>query len=138
MKTSRILKASTLVDLGACPKQVKLFRRLWGEQVRVTVPRMIKVADQFGWDWGARHLLTATATAWQAYDAATASARQAYQAARAPAWQAYQAATATAWQAYDAARATAGQAYDAAMAPAWQAYQAARATAFAAAYISDT
>ena len=94
MRTKRLLKASRLVELGACPGQVKLFRKLWGEQVYVTVPRMFTVAYQFLWDWGAEYLLSAPAGC-------------AYEEARAPAQRAHQEAIATAWRAYDEATAPA-------------------------------
>jgi hypothetical protein len=59
MKKSRILKLSTLIDLGACPDQVELFRKTFGESVRVTEKLCLSVSDKFAWTWAASYLLSA-------------------------------------------------------------------------------
>mgnify|MGYP001607011844 CR=1 FL=1 len=136
MKTRRLLKASRLVELGACQSQVKLFRRLFGAQVFVTVPRMVAVADSFDWNWGARNLLGAPALA--DYQRAIAPTWADYERARAPAWAEYQRAIAPASADYQRATAAARADYERARAAALADYQRARAAAFARAYINDT
>ena len=117
MRTERLLKASRLVELGACSSQVAKFRELWGEQVYVTVPRMVAVADKFDWDWGARKLLSAPARA--EYDRVTAAARAEYERVTAPAWAEYGRVRATAWAEYGRVRAPAWAEYERVRAPAW-------------------
>ena len=95
MKTRRLLRASTLVRLGACSDQVRLFRKLFGTQVYVTVSRAEGVADKFDLDWLANRILSAsaldeyaraTAPARAEYGRAVASAEAEYGRAVAPAW----------------------------------------------------
>ena len=129
---SRTLTLATLVRKGACREQREKFAKLFGKSVEITEALCAEHANEFNWDWAARNLLSASASARAAYDAAVAPALAAYDAAMAPAWAAYDAARASAQAAYDAAMAPAWAAYDAAMAPAWAAYAAAMAPARAA------
>jgi hypothetical protein len=59
LKKSRILKLSTLIDLGACSDQVELFRKTFGESVRVTEKFCLSASDKFSWRWAAYQLLSA-------------------------------------------------------------------------------
>ena len=99
MKTRKLLRISQLIEAGACPEQVKLFRKLFGKQVFVTVKRAVSVADKFDFSWAARTLLTpparadfdrVCAPAWEDYDRVYAAARADRERVIAPAWaQAY-------------------------------------------------
>jgi hypothetical protein len=61
MKKSRILKLSTLIGLNACPDQVKLFRKTFGESVRVTERLCLSVIHEFNWCWAGEYLLSVSA-----------------------------------------------------------------------------
>ena len=92
------LSAKLLESKGACPDQVELFRKLFGERdVTVTSKLCRAHADQFDWHWAAKHLLPIPAS--KAYQEATAQALKAYQEAYATALKAYQEAYATAFAA---------------------------------------
>jgi uncharacterized membrane protein YqiK len=94
-----------LIDADACPSQVDLFEKTFGDSVVVTVKRAEKVAHLFDWEWATRLLdrqaraeykrATATAlaefkrveaTARAEYDRAKAAARAEYKRVIAPAW----------------------------------------------------
>ena len=98
--TLRILKAK-----GACKSQCKLFATLFPKGVEVTEALCIKHADDFNWDWGARHLLRASALA--EYERATAPASAEYQRAKASAWDEYKRVDAPAWAEYEHVKASA-------------------------------
>ena len=113
MRIKRLLKASRLVELGACSSQVEKFRELWGDQVYVTVPRMVAVADKFDWNWGARRLLSV------------------------PAWAEYKRVHAAAWAEYKRVHAPALAEYERVRAPALAEYERVRAAAWARLYIQE-
>lgn len=117
MTDSRTLTLATLREKGACPDQIALFKRLFGDSVEVTEALAAEHAGKFNVEWAANHLLSPQAQA--AYYAVTSPSLAAYEAATARALAAYEAATARAWAAYDAATARARDAYDAATARAW-------------------
>ena len=73
---SRILHLKTLTDQGACDEQVELFRKRFGESVRVTDTLCIKVAQDFDFSWAARHLLSDSVLA--DYERVKAAARADY------------------------------------------------------------
>ena len=97
--TLRILKAK-----GACESQCERFAALFPEGVEVTEALCIKHADDFNWDWGARHLLRASA--WDEYKCAKASASAEYQRAKASAWAKYERVEAPASAEYKRAKAS--------------------------------
>ena len=45
-----------LIDADACPRQVDLFEKTFGDSVVVTVKRAEKVAALFDWEWAAQLL----------------------------------------------------------------------------------
>ena len=47
-----------LIDRGACPRQVRLFKRCYGESVRVTKRECLAAAHLFEWSWAAINLFT--------------------------------------------------------------------------------
>ena len=49
-----------LRKLGACPDEVAIFEKLFGESVEVTEALCVKHAEKFDWDWAAKRLLTKT------------------------------------------------------------------------------
>jgi hypothetical protein len=124
MKKSRLLKLSTLIELGACSDQVELFRKTFGESVRVTEKLCLSVSDKFAWTWAASHLLSALteyarvrALAWAEYKRVISLACSEYERAIAPAV---------------ATRAE----YERITAPARTEYERAKALAFARGYLS--
>jgi hypothetical protein len=144
----RTITLQQLIDAKACPQQVELFRKHFGESVRVTVPKARKYAQAFSWDFAARHFLDAsalkaydeaTASAWEVYRESTASARKAYREApaSASARKAYDGVIASARKAYDEVIASARKTYDEVIASARKAYSEVVAVAFAAAYLSQ-
>jgi hypothetical protein len=117
---NKIIKLSTLVEKKACTKQVDLFRKMFGEQVELTLELTLDHAQNFSVDWCAEKLLTFAAL--KAYNEATGPVLKAYAEATGPAWKAYDEATATALKAYDETKATAWKAYAEATGPASKAY----------------
>jgi len=129
-----------LIEKQACAKQVKVFRKLFGASVTITLANCRKA----GWagldfNWAAQNLLPATAL--EAYQKAKAPALKAYQKAIATAWnsrrkaiatvlKAYEKAIATAWDSRRKAIATVLKAYEKAIATAWEDYRKAKATVF--------
>lgn len=119
------ITARLLASKGACPDQVKLFRRTFPKGADVTVKNALKaVSAGLDLNWAACNLLSAPA--WKAYLKATA-----------PAWKAYKEATAPALEAYEEATATALEACKEATATDWKAYEEARAPAFVSAWLID-
>jgi hypothetical protein len=51
-----IITKQMLIDADACPSQVDLFERTFGDSVVVTVKRAEKVAALFDWEWAAQLL----------------------------------------------------------------------------------
>ena len=111
-----IIKLAMLKRLDVCSDQVALFKKHFGEQVEVTEAACLAHAQEFNWDWAARHLLfgparkayiKATASAWRAYNKALASAWKAYVEATAFVWKDCVEVTASAKKTYDEARALA-------------------------------
>ena len=92
---SRILKLSTLVEHGACSDQTKLFKKMFGNSVRVTEKLCLSVADKFNFKWAARNLLTLEARA--EYDRVAASARAEYERVSASALAEYERVSASAF-----------------------------------------
>ena len=84
---SRILRLQTLIDKGACAEQVELFRKLYGDKVRVTQKLCVAVADKFSFDWAATKLLSASV--WAEYERDMAPAEAEYQRVKASAWAEY-------------------------------------------------
>jgi hypothetical protein len=114
MSNSRVLTLQQLKDADACNAQVSLFQQTFGASVEVTVELAEQYAQQFDFDFAARHFLTAAAYA--EYDKVRAAARAEYNKVRAPAYAEYYKVTAAA---------------------AWAEYDKVIAAAFAAAYIND-
>ena len=85
---SRILHLKALTDLGACAGAVKVFRKRFGESVRVTEALCIKAAQDFDFGWAARHLLSESA--WADYRRVTAPALADYERVKAAAWADYE------------------------------------------------
>ena len=110
---SRILRLQTLIDKGACAEQVELFRKLYGDKVRVTQKLCVAVADKFSFDWAATKLLSASAGAEYERDMAQV------------------------WAEYQRVMASAGAEYERVMASAWAEYQRVKARAFAKCYNED-
>lgn len=131
MKTYRILKLQTLIDKKACPQQVKLFRSMFGDSVRVTEKRCVSVADKFDFTWAAIYLLSASAYA--DYIRAVAAAFADYNRAVAAD---YSRAAPPAWDDYMAAALADYSRYKRAVALARADYSRAVAAAFARAYLS--
>jgi hypothetical protein len=70
-----IITKQMLIDADACPSQVDLFERTFGDSVVVTVKRAEKVAALFDWEWAAQ-LLDAQGQA--EYERVEAAARAKY------------------------------------------------------------
>jgi hypothetical protein len=134
LKKSRILKLSTLIDLGACSYQVKRFRKTFGESVRVTEKLCLSASDKFDWTWAASHLLSAPALA--EYKRAMAPARAECERVMAPARAEYERVMALTWAEYERVRAPAYAEYERVMALAWAEYKRVIALAFARGYLS--
>lgn len=67
------ISAKLLKDKHACPEQVRLFRKFFGDRsVTVSEALCLKHAKDFYWDWAAKNLLPAPA--WEAYQQAKARA----------------------------------------------------------------
>jgi hypothetical protein len=60
---NQVITAKLLVSMGACHEQVKLFRKLFGTSVKVTLKGCVKAASQFDFNWAAKNLLSAPAYA---------------------------------------------------------------------------
>lgn len=52
-----IIKLATIKEAGACPKQVRRFKKMFGEEVNVTITKAKEVAKIFDFDWAVDHLL---------------------------------------------------------------------------------
>ena len=107
---SRALTLQTLIDKGACSKQVELFRVRFGKSVHVTQRLCVSVADAFDWNWAARHLLSkparaecrrVTAPARAEYERVRAAALAEYKRVTAATRAEYERVTAAAWAEYD-------------------------------------
>lgn len=54
------VSAKILISKGACPEQVKVFKKVFGAAtVRVTEVLCVEHANDFDWNWAARQLLPA-------------------------------------------------------------------------------
>jgi hypothetical protein len=146
MAQYRALTLATLTAHDACAGQVRLFSKLYGNSLNVTVERCVAVAERFDWDWASRYLLSAPALA--EYERVRAPAWAEYQRVRAPAWAEYERVRAPAWAEYDRVwaparaeyqrvRAPAWAEYQRVSAPAWAEYDRVSAAAFASAYVND-
>ncbi len=133
--TARTLTIQTLIDKGACSKQVELFHAKFGESVRVTQRLCVSAANQFLWNWAAKYLLSkiawakygrVTAAVWAEYDRVIVAAWAEYERVKAPASAEYHRATAPALAEYE--RVTAG---------AWAEYERVTARTFAKLYNGD-
>jgi hypothetical protein len=78
------LTAKMLRDKKACAGELRLFHRITGGEVDITVEWCCENAPKFDWDWAAANLLTAPARA--AYVQAKAAAMEAFGQAKAAAW----------------------------------------------------
>ena len=105
-----------LTELNACGPQITTFKRLFGEEVSVTLKSAVKYAHVFNWNWAAVNLLTrkawaeyerVTAQAWAEYERVTDPALAEYARVKAPAWAEYERVTAPAWAEYEKAKAIA-------------------------------
>ena len=134
MKRYRLLKLSTLRELGACDDQCALFEQRFGAQVRVTVELCERVAPLFKWDWAARHLLPEPA--WDEYERVITAALAEYERVITAAWAKYERAIAPASDEYERAIVSASDEYKRAIAPVLAEYERAKASAFARGYLS--
>ena len=98
----------------ACKNQYKLFAELFADGVEITEELCAKHAQDFDFEWAARHLLSPLM--WKAYDEATAPHRKAYEEATAAHRKAYEQAIAAHRKALDEATAPHWKAYDEAIA----------------------
>jgi cell division septum initiation protein DivIVA len=160
-----IITKQMLIDADACPSQVDLFEKTFGDSVVVTMKRAEKVAHLFDWGWAIRlldakgraeyeratdaaraELDRAIAPAHDEYDRATDAARAEYDRATAPARAEYRRAadaalaelkraTAPARAEYGRVKAAAWAELDRAIAPAHDEYDRAKAAAWATAFI---
>jgi cell division septum initiation protein DivIVA len=138
-----IITKQMLIDADACPSQVDLFEKTFGDSVIVTVKRAEKVAALFDWEWSTRLLdrqgraeyKRVTAAARAEYDRVMTPASAEFKRVEAPALAEYARATAPAGAEYDRATATAGAEYDRARAAALAEYDRAAAPAWATAFI---
>ena len=80
----KTLTASTLEQKHACVAAIGLFRKSFGEAIEITPELCAEHAQDFDFDWAARHLLSAPALA--EYEKARAPALAEYEKARAPAF----------------------------------------------------
>ena len=81
------LTSRKLELLRACSSQVALFKELGGDTKEITTALCIKYADQFDWNWAARHLLSPPA--WAEYERVRAPAWAEYKRVEAPVWAEY-------------------------------------------------
>ena len=107
-----------LEEHGACIKQVRRFKRLFGSEVSVTKARCLKHTQQFDFNWAAFKLLSRPA-------------RAEYNKARMAAWAEYDEARMAAWAEYDEARMATWAEHKKALRPAWAEYNKAKAAAWA-------
>jgi hypothetical protein len=89
-----IFTKQMLIDADACPSQVDLFEKTFGDSVVVTIKRAEKVAALFRWGWAIR-LLDAQGRA--EFDRATATALAEFKRVEAAAWPEFNRARAAAW-----------------------------------------
>jgi len=127
-----IFTKQMLIDADACPSQVDLFEKTFGDSVVVTVKRAEKVAALFQWEW-ASCLLDAAAQ--PEYSRVIAAAWAEYCRARAAAWAEYCRARAPALAEYCRARAPALAEYRRVIIAAWAEYKRVIAIAWATAFI---
>jgi hypothetical protein len=116
-----IMTKQMLIDAKACPNQVDLFERTFGDSVVVTVKRAEKVAALFQWEWASCLL--------------DAAAQPEYSRVIAAAWAEYCRARAAAWAEYCRARAPAVAEYRRVIIAAWAEYKRVIAIAWATAFI---
>ena len=95
MPTTRKLTFTQLKAKGACADQLALFELTFGNSVIVDVELCQRVASQFDFDWAARNLLSAPASA--EYERVTAPASAEYERVTAPALAEYERVRATAF-----------------------------------------
>lgn len=158
----RTLTLAKLVEKSACIVQRDLFRRHFGDSVKITQDTVKSVASDFNWKWAAENLLsvegykayrnrqTRISKAYnKVYNAAIIEIRKVYDDATAEARKTYRAAVAGAGEDYDAVNNIAGKIYEkacdgpckvyyaAAFEP-HKVYDAACAAAFAKIYNKDT
>jgi hypothetical protein len=100
-----IITKQMLIDADACPSQVDLFERTFGDSVVVTVKRAEKVVALFHWDLAIRlldaqgraELDRALDAAFAKYTRARVAAWAELDPAKAPVWAEYWRAKAPAW-----------------------------------------
>ena len=140
-----IITKQMLIDAKACPDQVNLFEKTFGDSVIVTVSRAKKVANLFQWDWAIRLLdgqgqaeyerviAPALAECKRVIAAALAECKRVREAA----WAEYRrfGATALAEAEYKRVEATARAEFERVTAPAWAECKRVEATSLATAFI---
>ena len=67
-----VVKLAVIKEAGACAKQVRRFKKMFGEEVNVTITKAKEVAKIFDFDWAADNLLNYDAVNqwWREYDEA--------------------------------------------------------------------
>jgi len=110
------INAARLEELGACEKQVALFRGYFGEgDAPLTLETALGVAHVFDWDWAAENLLSedgyeaymkAKKTLWDAYEEARKPLLGAYKEAEKPLRDTYEEARKPLLDAYERGLAT--------------------------------
>lgn len=67
-----VVKLATIKEAGACQKQVRRFKKMFGEEAKVTITKAKEVAKIFDFDWAADNLLNYNAANqwWGEYDQA--------------------------------------------------------------------
>jgi hypothetical protein len=128
--TKPIITKQMLIDADACPNQVDLFERTFGDSVVVTVKRAEKVAHLFDWAWATRFL---DAQGRAKYTRARVAALDEYIRATAPTLAEYERGIADAFD--DRVKKAAWAEYERVIEAAWAEYDRAAATVWATAFI---
>ena len=84
---NKTITLAQLTKLNACNSQVRLFKELFGNKVKLTEELCIKHSGDFDFDWAANKLFTAPA--WAEYERVTAPALAEYERVRDTAWAEY-------------------------------------------------
>lgn len=95
----------------ACKEQIALFRRTFGESVKITRANCLKAAEvELDFDWAAIKLLSSKAlktyskekiSAWRDYEVTKVQAQNTYEKTEISIWRAYHTAKADAWNALE-------------------------------------
>ena len=112
----RTLSLKTLVELGACFDERRVFEEHFGKSVRVTPGLCVRVFDLFNWQWAARNLLSYPAwteywrgcdSAWTEYCRVRSTALAEFERVRSTALAECHLGCDTAWAKYERVRSTA-------------------------------